>query len=46
VCAPLHFNICKEIQVKLDNKHWYGHVTNSVEPSHEGKATILWNNQV
>ena len=23
VCAELHFNICKEIGVKLDNKHWY-----------------------
>jgi hypothetical protein len=26
VCAQLHFNICKEIGVKLDNKHWYDHV--------------------
>ena len=46
VCAQLHFNICKEIGVKLDNKHWYDHVPNSVKMSHEGKVTILWNNQV
>jgi hypothetical protein len=26
VCAELHFNICKEIGVELDNKHWYDHV--------------------
>ena len=46
VCAQLHFNICKEIGVKLDNKHWYDHVTKSVETSHAGKVTILWNQQV
>ena len=42
----LHFNICKEIGVKLDNKHWYDHVPKSVKTSHEGKVTILWNQQV
>jgi hypothetical protein len=28
-----HFNICKEIEVrvKIDNKHWYDHVPKSVE---------------
>jgi len=26
VCAQLHFNICREIVVELDNKHWYEHV--------------------
>jgi len=26
VCAQLHFNICKELGVKLENKHWYDHV--------------------
>jgi len=26
VCAQLHFNMCKEIGVKLNNKHWYDHV--------------------
>jgi len=31
VCAQLHFNICKEIGVKLDNKYWYDHVPKSVE---------------
>ena len=26
MCAQLHFNICKEIDVKLDSEHWYEHV--------------------
>ena len=46
VCAELHFNICWEIGVKLDNKHWYDHAPKSVETSHEGRVTILWNQQV
>ena len=45
-CAQLHFNIHKESGVKLGNKHWYDHVPKSVEPSHEGKVTILWNQQM
>jgi hypothetical protein len=31
---------------KLDNEHWYKHVLKSVETSHKGKVTILWNQQV
>jgi len=46
VCAELHFNICKEIGVKLYNEHWGDHVPKSVKKSHEGKVTILWNQQV
>jgi hypothetical protein len=48
VCAQLHFNICKEIAVKLDNKHRYDYVpkSKSVETSHEDKVTILWNQKV
>jgi hypothetical protein len=46
VCAPLHFNLYKEIGVKLDSEHWYDHVPKSVETSHEGKVTILRNQQV
>jgi hypothetical protein len=46
VCAELLFNICKEIGVKLDNKHHYDHVPKSVEMSHEGKVTTLWNQRV
>ena len=46
VCAQLHFNTCKEIGVKLDNKHWYNHVQKSVETIDECKLTILWNQQV
>jgi len=26
--------------------HWYDHVPKSVESSHEGKVTLLWNQQV
>jgi phospholipid N-methyltransferase len=26
VSAQLHFNICNEIGVKMDKKHWYKHV--------------------
>jgi hypothetical protein len=26
VCAQLHFNMCKERGVKLDNEPWYDHV--------------------
>jgi len=46
VCAELHFNICKEIGVKLDNVHWYQRVPKLVERSPEGKVTILRNQQV
>ena len=46
VCAELYFHIRKEIGLKLDNKHWYDHVPKSVETSHEGKVTILWNQNV
>ena len=37
--------MCKEIGVKLDNKHCYDHVPKLVETSHDGKVTILWNQQ-
>ena len=46
VCAQLCFNICKEIRVKLDNEHWYGHVPKPVETSNECKVTMLWNQPV
>jgi len=40
VCGQLHFNICMEMTVKLDDKHQYDHVPKSVDISHEGKLTI------
>jgi len=46
VCAQLHFNICKETGVHLDNKHWYEHVPKSIETIQGGKVTILWNQQI
>jgi len=45
-CAELHFNVCEEIGVKLDNEHWYDHVEKSAESCHESKVTIFWNQQV
>jgi len=44
VCVQLHFNICKKTG-KLRHQHWYDHVPKSVETSHEGNVTILWNQQ-
>jgi uncharacterized protein YlxP (DUF503 family) len=46
LCVQLHFNICKETGVKLDNEHWYKHVPKSVETCHEGKVIKIWNQQV
>jgi hypothetical protein len=46
VCTELHFNLCKEIGVKLNNKNYYDHVPKSVKTSHESKVTILRNQQV
>ena len=46
MCAELHFNANKEMGVKLDNERWYGYVPKPVETDHEGKVTILWNQQV
>jgi len=46
VSAQLHFNIYKETGEQFDKKHWYEHVPKSVETSHGGKVTILWNQQV
>jgi hypothetical protein len=46
VCAQLHFNVCKELGVKLDKEHWYEHVQKPVETSHEGNVITLWNQQV
>jgi hypothetical protein len=34
------------IGVKLDNKHWYDHVTKSVETNNEITVIILWNQQM
>ena len=42
----IHFNICKEIGVQLDQKHWYEHVPKSVVINQGGKVTILWKQQV
>jgi hypothetical protein len=41
LCAEMHFNICKEIGVKLDDEHWCDYVPKAVETGHKGKVTIL-----
>ena len=42
LCAQLHFNVCKEIGVKSDNRHWYDHVHKSVATSQEVEVAMLW----
>jgi hypothetical protein len=46
VSAQIHFNICKELGVQLDKKHWYEHVPKSVVTTQGEKVTIMWNQQV
>ena len=46
MCAQLHFNICKEIGVQMEKKHFYEHVSKSVETSQGCKVIILWNQEV
>jgi hypothetical protein len=46
VRAQPHYNICKELEVKLDSELWYEHVPKSVETSQVRKVTVLWNQQV
>ena len=36
----------QENRGKIRQQHWYDHVPKSVKTSHEGKVTILWNQQV
>ena len=46
LCAELRFNIRKEMGVKLDNEQLQDDVPKLVETVHEGKVTMLWNQQV
>ena len=41
VCAELHFNICKEVGVKLNNERWHYHAPKLIETCHEGKVTYI-----
>jgi hypothetical protein len=45
-CARLHFNICKEIGVPVDNVPLYKNVSKFLKSSHEGQVAVLWNQQV
>ena len=44
--VQLHFNIYKEIGIKLEKEVYYDHVLKSVETNHEGEVTILCNQLV
>jgi hypothetical protein len=46
VCVQLHFDIYKEIGVKLYKEQWYEHVPESIETGQEGKVTVLCNQKV
>jgi len=46
VSAKIHFNICKEIGMQLDKKHWYEHVPKSVATNQGDNVTVLWDQQV
>jgi len=46
VWAELHFNMCREMGVKLDNERRYEHAPKLLETGHESKVTILWKKQV
>jgi hypothetical protein len=46
LCAQLHFNVWKELGVKLANKHRYEYVPKFTQISREIKINILWNRQV
>jgi hypothetical protein len=45
-CVLNNTSICKELKIKSDNEHRYDHVPQSVETSHEGTVTTLWNQQI
>jgi hypothetical protein len=38
VWGQVHFNMCKEIGVELDNEQWCAHVRKLVETGPEGKS--------
>ena len=40
VCVELHFNLCKEIGVKLEDRNRYDHVPKLVQTGHQGKVTV------
>ena len=46
MCAQLHFNIYKEMRIKLDKKQWYDPVPKSFETRPEGKVTTFYNQHV
>jgi hypothetical protein len=45
VSAQLHFKICNQAGLQLDEKRWYQLVRKSVGTSRGGKVTTLWNQQ-
>lgn len=41
VCAQLHFNLRKEMGVKLDKERWYQHVPESADTGHSSKVNRM-----
>jgi hypothetical protein len=46
ISVQLHFNIRKEMWIKLEKEHWYKHVPKLIETRLKPKVTILWNKEV
>jgi hypothetical protein len=46
VCAQLHFNICKEVEVNLDKELWCDHVPKLVQTTIEVKVTTMRNQKL
>ena len=46
-CALISTLTCtRKWREKLDSERWYEHVPKLLDTGHEGKTTILWNQQV
>ena len=46
VCAQVHFEICKKLNVPIEAKKWYDHQPKTVTQTSDGKIRILWNMEV
>lgn len=46
VGTQVHFQLCKELGVKVGTEKWYQHQPERVMNSEDGKVTIIWDTQV
>jgi hypothetical protein len=44
--TQLHFNICKQTEVKVEKNKWYKHIPNTTESNQDNEVSILWNYQI